>query len=175
MPTSKLLTGNASEVAGASSPLAGEKENWRMAPASVKKKRLPRASMAGRLAASVPAAATQAAGPSGRSVLGWKPTSREQVAFWAPISSCEAALIHPSRAPPHAAGYATAATSTAMVAVLMRRMAVVPLLIANRDPPLWGAWIKYEALQELIEAVLAPPEHASEKARTGCAPPQNCT
>ena len=30
--------------------------------------------------------------------------------------------------------------------LLFQDLAVVPLLIANRDPPLWGAWIKYEEL-----------------------------
>lgn len=40
---------------------------------------------------------------------------------------------------------------------------------------MWGAWIKYEELQELRDAELAPPTHASEKACTGCALFHSCT
>ena len=108
MPVLKLLRGKEMDVAGTSTPLAAENENWRISPDRVKKKKLPWLSMAGRFVASAPRAVTQAAGPSGASVSGWKPTTKEQVAFWAPITSCAVRLFQISRVPtavvPHAAG-----------------------------------------------------------------------
>jgi hypothetical protein len=61
-----------------------------------------------------------------------------------------------------------------MVTVLIRKMEVAPMVMAKRDPPLWGAWIKYDVLQEVMGAELPPATQVSEMAVTDCESPQNC-
>lgn len=87
-----------SDVVGMSTPVVGVKENCKMKPLRVRKKKFPTLSIAGRTDTSELEGATQAAGPYAASEDGLIPTTTEQVAFVAPSTSWLVAAFQTRRA-----------------------------------------------------------------------------
>ena len=129
-----MKAGKTVEVVGTSAPDAGVKENCRMNPLRVRKKKRPPLSIAGRTETSEFGGATQVARPKyGARVAGLIPTTTEHAVVVAASTTWPVAEFQMSRAFSHVASYARV-RATAIVDAVTRYNEVVPPLIAKREP-----------------------------------------